>query len=512
MSIFAKLLSVNAIIAVTWIFGLINNIAITGVFGLNRSVDAYFASFMLINLFIILVVDFLGKNFLPIYAIRREVSAESASELTSLVITKVGLLSVVVTGLLVLAARPLFTVLLPGFKANGIELVLATFSVMAPCIVIKTVNTFHEYVWQHNEQFNRVVISRTFVPITLTVFILGFGGLMGTMALPYGFLTGHLISAAFLLYRIPYRYRFRFGFTDRDLIRIMRNSAVLMSTGFIARSRSVFVQYFGSQLGEGAIAALSIAQKICKPIHESALVGIRMILFSRSAKALARSDIPTFARMHKLALRGVFFVTVPIALWYAIEGELLVRVVFQRGAFTDEMVMWVYAAMIGYAASIVFSGALQMVSNAFYALDKVKVPAVIMPLGTVLFVLVASILAPMYGLLGLASTTSIIAVVVCLVMLWQLKRAVQPLEVGDILMGLVKYAIAGAIAVIAAQALALAVGPNELLRFVISGVTLGLIYVALVWVSRDKLLLALYDRSGIDQLLGRWRRSGGDSA
>ena len=244
MSIFGKLLSVNAIIAVTWVFGLINNIAITGVFGLNRSIDAYFASFMLVNLFIILVVDFLGKNFLPIFAARREISAESASELTSLVVTKVGLLSILVTAVLVLLARPLFTILLPGFETNGIELVIAIFPVMAPCIVIKTVNTFHEYVWQHNEHYNRVVISRIFVPITLTVFIVGFGSVMGTMALPYGFLVGHLISAVYLLYRIPYRYRFRFGFKDRDLIRIMRNSGLLMSTGFVARSRTVFVQYF----------------------------------------------------------------------------------------------------------------------------------------------------------------------------------------------------------------------------------------------------------------------------
>ena len=51
MSTVRKLFSVNAIIAVSLIVGFINNVAISGFFGLNRSVDAYFAASILGSMF-----------------------------------------------------------------------------------------------------------------------------------------------------------------------------------------------------------------------------------------------------------------------------------------------------------------------------------------------------------------------------------------------------------------------------------------------------------------------------
>lgn len=497
MSTFRKLMSVNAIVAVTLLFGLINNIAITGIFGLNRLVDAYFASFLFIRLFMVLVIDYLGKNFLPIFAARREISLSSASELTSLVVTQVGLLAVFVVTVLVIFSEKLFSLLLPGFDAEGIDTVVATFFIMAPCIVIMSVTAFHEYVWQHGENYNRVVTAKIFVPATLTVFILGFGGTFGTKALPYGFLCGQVIAAAYLLYGIPYQFRFRVGFSDKDFVKILSNSGILMSTGVIARTRSIIVQYFASRLGEGAISAITIAAKICKPIYQSALQGMRMILFSRSAKAVARADTKRFARMHNVAFAGVFFLTMPVAVWYLVEGELIVRAIFQRGAFTDEMVLLVRTALMGLAGTVVISGAVQMASNAFYALDRIRVPATVMPLGTLLFLALVSILTPKFGLLGLVATPAITAFIVFCILMWKLKSIVPSLAVDNIMSSFARYLFAAIVAVLTARFIVESIDLSVLAEFFISMTTVGLVYVLIAWFTGDKLLATLIDKSGV---------------
>jgi len=503
MSTLGKIMSVNAIVGLSLVFGLINNIAITAVFGLNRSVDAYFASFMLINMFMFLVVDFLGKNFLPIYAIRREISVISASELTSLVVTQFGLLAVAVAVVLVLFAEPLFSVLLPGFSAADVTVVAGTFAVMAPSIVLMTINAFHEYVWQHNEQYNRVVIARIFIPVTLTVFILALHKQFGTKVLPFGFLAGQLICTLVLIFGIPYSYKFRIGLADKDFMKIIRNSGILMSTGLVARSKSVIVQYFGSQLGEGAISAVAISQKICQPIYQSALLGMRMILFSRSAKAVARADTAAFARMHNSALLGVFFLTVPVAVWYAVDGQLIIKAVFQRGAFTDEMVALVYAALLGISGSVIFAGAVQMGSNAFYALDRVKVPATIMPLSTILYLLLASVMTPAFGLVGLSGATSVVSLATLAVLLWRLRAEIGGLDIPAITVGLGKYLGAAVIAVVASRVVTGALHANVILEFIVSAMIVGVVYVAAVWFSGDQLLRAIVEKSGIAEWLRR---------
>jgi len=130
MSTFRQLVSVNSFVGLALLVGLVNNLAIAAVFGLSRSLDAYFAGAMLPKLFMVLVIDFLGKNFLPIYAARYDRSPEDASDLTSIVITQIGGFSILIALLLVLVSDKLFELLLPGFNADDIELVIGYFAIV----------------------------------------------------------------------------------------------------------------------------------------------------------------------------------------------------------------------------------------------------------------------------------------------------------------------------------------------------------------------------------------------
>jgi putative peptidoglycan lipid II flippase len=500
MSIFRQLLSVNSFVGIALIFGLINNLAIAAIFGLSRSLDAYFAGVMLPKLFMVLIVDFLGKNFLPIYASRYESSPEEASNLTSIVVTQIGGSAIIVAAILVVVSDAFFTALLPGFGAKDIEIVVGYFAVMAPGIVIMTINAFHTYVWQHSEEYNRVVIARLFIPVTLTVFIFTFGFTFGTAALPYGFLFGQIFTGIFLAWRVPYSYRFRIGLRDKDFVKIVKNSSLLMSTGLIARSRGLIVTYFASQIGEGAISAFTIAQKISQPIYRNALLGIRMILFSRSAKAAAKENMGAFARMHNRALSGVFLLTAPIAVWFLVEADLIVRAVFQRGAFTDTMVADVSTVLFGLAVSIIFLGAVQMASNAFYALDKVSVPAAVMPLGTLFFLVLAATVTSSFGLLGLSAANSGVSVFVFAILIWKLRQLVESIEVVGLLVALARYAAIAAIAAALTHFATEAMNISVLLKFGLSMILMGLSYLLLVWLSGDKLMDEILEWSG----LGRW--------
>ena len=62
------LLTVNVLVAGALAIGFVNNVIIAGIFGLTRSVDAFFAASMLPSLFMALCVDYLGKNFRPVLA------------------------------------------------------------------------------------------------------------------------------------------------------------------------------------------------------------------------------------------------------------------------------------------------------------------------------------------------------------------------------------------------------------------------------------------------------------
>jgi putative peptidoglycan lipid II flippase len=488
MSTIRKLFSINAIVAGALVLGVINNIAIAGLFGLDRRIDSYFASLMLVRLFMELIVDYLGKNFLPAFARRHAESEASASVLASLVVTQMALAAALVSILLIMIAPGIFSLILPGFKAADIELVASTFVIMAPSLVFMVIETFHQYIWQHDEHYSRVMLARTLVPLTLTVFIVGFSRWLDVLALPIGFLCGHILCAAALSVGVPYKYRFMMSFSDSDVRQILGNSTVLMGTGVFARSRSVIVQYFGSQLGDGAISAMAIANKICHPIYQKAQVGIRMIVFSRSAKASAKQDISAFARLYRLSINGILLIVTPVAVWYAIEADIIIRAVFQRGEFTDAMASLVVAALIGYAGSVIFSGVVQILSNGFYAMNRISVPAIIMPIGTAVFLVLAIFLSPGLGVLGLTVSASITAALVAVALMVIFRRHVKKFAVTEISLNIVKYTILSVIAVLVGRELRVISGYDGIPGFLISGFSVMALYLLLQFLVRDKML------------------------
>jgi peptidoglycan biosynthesis protein MviN/MurJ (putative lipid II flippase) len=81
MSTVKTLFKVNLILGLATLIGFLNNIIIAAVFGLSRTLDAYFAASLIPNFFIILFIDYLGKNFLPVFSVLSKNGKVEASNL-----------------------------------------------------------------------------------------------------------------------------------------------------------------------------------------------------------------------------------------------------------------------------------------------------------------------------------------------------------------------------------------------------------------------------------------------
>lgn len=503
MSTIRHLISVNSIIGLSLFLGFVNNIAIAAIFGLNRSVDVYFASFMMVRLFMVLVVDYLGKNFLPIYTARKKESEEKASELTSLVVTKIVIFASLITLALIAGSEFLFSIVLPGFGRADVLQVVGMFTIMAPAIIFMSVDAFHSYVWQYDEHYSRVVASKLFMPATRLTFILGLSPWLGVQALPVGYIVGQIATSVALAIRVPYRFRPRFNFTDPDLQSILRNSSILVGTGLIARSRGIVVQYFGSMFGEGTIAAISIASRMCKPVYQSAQKGLRMIVFTRTARAAARENRNRIGRLHTLGVTSVLLIVTPIAAWYAIEADVIVQAIFERGEFTPEMRQLVVLALLGLVTSILFMGVNQMLSNGFYAMSEIRVPAIAMPLGTILQFLIASVLAPIYGVIGLTASASISSVLIAIVLTVYFRRLVPAFDIASVLVAFLRYSIGAVLAALAAMSAREYLALDAIPGFLVSGSVLVAAYFVLMLITRDPVLRDIFQRVGLYPVASR---------
>jgi putative peptidoglycan lipid II flippase len=439
-----SIVTVNVMVLAALAIGLLSNVVIAAVFGLTRRVDAFYAASMLPNLVMVLCVDYLGKNFLPVLALAKQESDESAARMTSSVVTIVALFALVVSALLAAFAGPVFGVLLPGFNEADTELVSRYFLIMAPAIVLMAINTFHEYVCQYEERYVLITAIKIALPTANLVAIVVLAPFVGEFCLPVGFLLGHVVSFLVLTPFAKYKYSPTLRVRAHLERRVFTNSAIVMSTGFIARTKSLFMNYFASHLGGGAISALALASKLTDPLGRSAFAGIRLFLFSRTARLYVERNERALAGLYRMGLRVSFLLLVPLLAWMCMNSTEIVQALFARGEFTADMTVLVAATLVGLAPSVLFVGVNQLLSNAFYAMDRVKVPALVMPGGTFVYVAAAMPFAYWLGTQGLALATTVTSAVVFCAMYVCLSRALPGFKALSTAMHLLSYTALGA--------------------------------------------------------------------
>jgi putative peptidoglycan lipid II flippase len=188
------------------------------------------------------------------------------------------------------------------------------------------------------------------------------------------------------------------------------------------------LNYLASMLGSGAISAIALAVKLTEPLERSMFTGIKMLMFSRTVRLAVQKDRRRIGELHSMGLRASFLVLAPLLWWISLNSHAIVQVLFLHGEFTREMAAVVAGVLLALAPSVLFLGVNQLLSNAFYAMNRVTVPALIMPLGTLVYIAAAVPLSGWLGTQGLAMATTTASVTVFIALFVMLARQVP--EIG----------------------------------------------------------------------------------
>jgi putative peptidoglycan lipid II flippase len=169
-----------------------------------------------------------------------------------------------------------------------------------------------------------------------------------------------------------------------------------------------FMSIFGALVGEGTATELQFARR-------TMFVPVGII-----AQAAAVAAYPTLARLFAEGNREAMLRTVNKALKYvlvlsiaaagiamALAGPIM-RVLFERGAFSETSTEAAASALVMYALSIPIWGALQIVTRAFYARRQMWTPVVVGSIATVLAIPIYMVMQRNFGIQGVALSSVIV--------------------------------------------------------------------------------------------------------
>jgi putative peptidoglycan lipid II flippase len=242
--------------------------------------------------------------------------------------------------------------------------------------------------------------------------------------------------------KLGYKYKVKVDFNNKDLkkmyllmIPIIISTATMQFNLFVNRS-------FAIKLYEGAASILECANKVTLLTYEVFAVAVSMIIYPILSTLIVQNNIKEYKKSLVKSINIINLVMIPAALAIVILREPLISVLFLRGKFTLSDVQAVSQALIFYAPTMIAYGLRDVLNRAFYSVKDTKTPMIYSIIGVLINIILSSILYRYMSVPGLTLSSSISAVLITLMLLFEMNKKFKGIAFSSILKNLGKISIA----------------------------------------------------------------------
>ncbi len=414
--------------------GLVRDLAIAVVFGAGPDVDAFLVAQGLMNLVLGLITGALAKAAVPVMA--RAVDAGRPAAGMASVRAALGLACLVLAvgaGAVWVGAGGVVALLAPGFDAPTAALAVELSRIVLIATVLITATNLLAGAGQALGRFGPSALQSVGFNLVMIAAAAVAGPVFGATALAWGFVLGSAVRLVLQLIplraaRLPAWPTLRLR--DEGLREMLRLVPALVVGSALSSVNTLVDRAVASTLGPGSVAAVNFAGRLSSTIDLLLVATLLAALYPRLAAAVTPARR---AELRDLTARGVAVlavVMVPIAAGMALAATPLVRLVYGYGAFDDTAVALTASAAGVFAVGIPVLAVREVAARTCYALGDGTVPVVSAAVGVAVNVVLDLVLAPVFGVAGIAAATVVsvaVATGVTLAGLHRRHRAVPPL-------------------------------------------------------------------------------------
>jgi murein biosynthesis integral membrane protein MurJ len=374
--IFRALLSLASAALLIRVFGMLNQIVVTGRFGAGATMDAYFVATVLPLLLANLLGSALEASVIPVYARMRAQGKEQASELYSTMLNLLVLGCGLCTILMLAFRSQMIYLSAPALDPYSAGLAISLTPFIYPVLVLMVMVGFLNAILSVEGQFGWPAYAGLLVPLTTVILVLTLGRFGGVFVLCIGILVGTCLQLCVVLVRARragLAYRLVVNLRHPAIGAILVAAWPLLIGALIDQASPLVDQIFASYLSAGSISALSYALKLL-----SVPVGVIFISVGRAAlpylsRQASTNDMKAFKETLRLYLWAVGAATIVIAVLMFVLAHPIVQILFQRGAFTADDTSHTASTLRGFVPGLVPMALGFLTARAFSALGKTRV-------------------------------------------------------------------------------------------------------------------------------------------
>lgn len=328
--------------------GLLREIIIAAFYGTSTPVGAFrmaqTATLIPVNFF---TSDSLNAGFIPLYNRYRKESVEKAQSLFWLLKLILGFISIGLSIGLFVSASWWIGIIAPGFNSEGLEMASLFVKIMAIGIPFYVLSLLYSFLAMANQRYFLTSVRPSVQSAGMICGVMLAYYLDSIAMFAWGFTGAYILFFFIGVTELLKSSLFQFSLFSKTLIlkdfwKVIRPLLILP---ILLQGNIMIEKMVASYIGIEVVAAVDYA----KFITETGIVLLAVPLGFVGLSRLSALNVHEMKIKLSEIVPIVLILTIPTSLFLVVNAELIISLVFKRGAFSQESVQLTRDVLIGLA-------------------------------------------------------------------------------------------------------------------------------------------------------------------
>ena len=417
----------------------VKDLLVANQFGVSREVDAYVASFVVPQVVIYVVAGAFQSSLVPAYIeVREREGIDAARALFAAVTARAFALLGGGAVLLAILAPLVVGLIGSGFDAATRDLTTRLFLITLPAVLLNGMTILWGAVLNAHRRYALAAFAPVLVPLLQVVFMVVAAPVLGVQALMIGLTGGFAVQAALLGYAlrragIPLRPRWR---DPHPATRSVIQQFLPASAAMVLTNASVLIdQAMATPLGAGSVSTLNFGVKLIMLVLAVSVTAMSATTLTYFSQLVAEGRWDALRRHYTRIALLIVGAALPVVIGFALFSEPLVRLLYERGAFTPDDTRLVAQVQAAYFLQLPFHLLVVLNYRILAALKRNRTFFLGAAINVVSNIAFNLLFIQAFGVVGIALSTSVVNVITCAYLTWQVWRGLRRRALLDMIPG-----------------------------------------------------------------------------
>lgn len=435
---------------VSKIFGFLRESFMAYYIGAGDLKSIYTTATTIPNIFANIIITGILYAYIPVYnKALNEKGEERAKEFTSNIINILMIYGAVAVAILIAFAGPLSKIFSPKLSGESLNLAIN----FTRIISLSTIAYLSSSVIRGYLNIKDNFIDPILVGIIFNIVIIISTILTGKIGNPYVLIVGTLIAQFIQFIRFPFASR-KLGYKHKKIIDFkdpyVKSLMIIMIPiifSSAADQLSILVDnsMASAFFGVASVSKIFYAKTMLNFIMSVVTVTVATVSFPEIARLGQAGDIYGMKKSVSSAIILTMILVIPATFGMMSLSNPIIKLAFERNAFTSEDTLIISSLMVAYGPFIIFTSFLKIFGNAFYSVGDSKTPVKIILTQQALNIILNFILINFFGLNGLAIATAVSTAIGSIIMFFAFKNKFGSMNFKENFASIIKITMASLI-------------------------------------------------------------------